>query len=385
MASLAVMRAAATLLRSARPGAHRAAPPPTAAAGPTSFTDAADTSAHDVAVPAGAPRDGGGDGLGDRLDRLQQRWMPVAFLFGIVKKFTDDRAGRLAALVAYYGFFSVFPMLLIMVTTLGFVLDGRPELRDEVERTAIGQLPILRDAIPSEATTPLTGNAIALVVGIVGALWAGLGAMQAAQDAMNEVWNIPRVHQPDFLRKRIRSLLTLGLVGGLLISSAVLSQISSAVAGLPGAQRTLLTVGTLALDVVVFLVAFQVLIAQRQKWRAILPGAVLAGLAYYGLQSVGRLYFERAVGGAEGTYGVFAVVIGLLSWLYVQAQITILAAEVNVVAIHRLWPRSVFGGGLTDADRRVLLAEAVGEQQRPDQRVRVSFGDDGEDSAEGRP
>jgi inner membrane protein YhjD len=274
-----------------------------------------------------------------RADDLQRAHRSLALPVAIYRRFGDARAGRLAAVIAYYGFFSLFPALLALVTVLGFVLEDRPDLRDDIQRSALGQLPVIGDYIGEAATTPLTGNAAALVIGLLTALWAGMGAMQASQDAVNSVFDVPRNEQPSFLKKRARSLLMLVVLGGLLVGGAALTQFVNALGDVAILARLLLFVGTLALNVVVFWIAYRVLLAERHPWRALLPGAITAGIGYHVLQVVGQLYVNHVLKGAQDTYGTFATVIGLLSWLHLMAQITLLGTVVNVVTAKQLWPR----------------------------------------------
>ncbi|HMJ03283.1 MAG TPA: hypothetical protein VK506_10095, partial [Conexibacter sp.] len=77
------------------------------------------------------------------LDRFQRRHGVLGFPLGVVKKFADDQAGHLAALMAYYGFFALFPLLLVLVTVLGWVLQGNRELYDEIVKGALGQFPVI--------------------------------------------------------------------------------------------------------------------------------------------------------------------------------------------------------------------------------------------------
>lgn len=274
----------------------------------------------------------------ERIDAAQRGNRPAAFAVAVWRKWGDDRAGRLGAVVAYYGFFSVFPAMLALITVLGFVLQGRDDLRQDIQDGVIGQLPVIGDYIGTASGSPLTGNTAALLIGLGTALWAGMGAMQAAQDAMNTVWTIPRHEQPSFLHKRIRSLIMLVVIGGLLIGGGALTQFVTQVS-VDLLARLLLLVLTLASNVVVFLIAYQVLIAERQTWRSLLPGAVTAGMGYSALQIVGQLYVNHILKGAQDVYGTFATVIGLLSWLHLMAQITLLGAVVNAVAAKHLWPR----------------------------------------------
>lgn len=286
------------------------------------------------------PRTAKSGALG-RLDLYQQRRTPLAFSVGVVKKFGDDHAGRLAALIAYYGFFSIFPAMLALVTVLGFVLEGRDDLRRDIADSALAQFPVIGSKISDQVSQPLTGNTIALIVGVLGAVWAGMGAMQAAQDAMNEVWDVRRVKYPSFLVKRLRSIALLLLIVVFLAASSTISQL--AVNVVSGILATIaLFLATAACNVGMYLVAFRVLTVARLTWRRVLPGAVVAGVGYSILQVIGTVYITHTLKGAQETYGTFAIVIGLLSWIYLIAQLTMFAAEINVVAARHEWPRSLF-------------------------------------------
>jgi YihY family inner membrane protein len=297
--------------------------------------------------PSSPPR------LAARLDALQQRHPRVAFPLAVLRKFSDDGAGDLAALIAYYGFFSIFPLMLAVVTVLGFVLEDRPDLREDLVDSALGQLPVIGDQIGGDVGA-LEGNGIGLVVGLVGAVLAGLGAMSAAQSAMNRVWYVPRADLPKGLEKRGRAVLALAVIGVGTIGSTVVANIGSILPDLGLVSRIAVLAGVLVVNVVVFTVAFQVLTSRPLTWKSQIPGAVLASVAWFVLQLVGSWFFRTRVQGASETYGTFALVIGLLSFFYLLAQITILAAEVNAVRYFRLWPRSFLPGDEVEADRTAV-------------------------------
>jgi YihY family inner membrane protein len=307
------------------------------------------------------------------LDQFQQRHKPLAFTVGVVRKFGDDRAGRLAALIAYYGFFSLFPLLLAASTILAFVADSGDAHR--FQNSALSQIPVLGDQIAGDVTT-LSGSGVALVIGIALALWAGLACMQAAQDAMNEVWAIPRAAQPGYVPKRLRSIASLSVIGASLLVSTFATQAITVLPDLPGIARGAGLALTVVVNALVFLVVFQVLATEHQPWRQLVPGAAVGGVGYTLLQTVGHWYVDRSINGASDTYGTFAIVIGLLSWLYLLGQFTLFAAEINVVRARHLWPRSVFPPKLTAADRKAMVAAAQAQQLRPEQRIDVTF--DGE-------
>lgn len=309
-------------------------------------------------------------GVRGTIDGFQQRHRPLAFAVGVLRKFGDDRAGRLAALISYFGFFSLFPLLLAATTIMAFIA-GKGDA-NRLQSSALSQIPVIGDQLGGSVKT-LTGSAVALVTGVVLAVWAGLACMQAGQDAMNEVWSIPRLAQPSFVPKRLRSVASLAVVGSSLVVSTLVTQVITLLPELPGIARIGGLVASVLVNSAVFLLMFQVLTSAHQPWRELLPGAVVGSVGYTALQTLGHWYVNRTITGATDTYGTFAIVIGLLSWLYLLGQVTLIAAEVNVVKARHLWPRSVFPPKLTQADRNVMVAAARSQQRSAEERIDVSF------------
>ena len=301
-----------------------------------------------------------------RVDDVQQRHPVLAFPFAVAKKFGDDQAGHLAALTAYYGFFSLFPLLIVAVTVLGKLLPGNPALREAVLGSALRSFPVIGPQIGSNVRA-LDGGNLTLVVAIVLSLWAGLGVVKALQYAMNTVWNVPFQDRPSFLWSTLRAIAMLAVLGGMTLASTLFAGAVSAgesvwirVLGLPIA---------LALNVALFLLAFRILTAAKLSWGDVLPGAAVGAVAWTALQALGGLYVDRQLKGASEVYGTFAVVIGLLAWIYLGAQVTLYAAEINVVRKARLWPRSVMQPPLTEADEQALTRYAEQERRRPEVEV----------------
>lgn len=312
------------------------------------------------------------DGIRGRVDLWQQRTPVVRVVVGVLRKFSDDRAGRHAALIAYYGFFSVFPALLALVTVLGFVLEDHPDLRDDIADSALGQFPIIGDQIAATVGDPLTGSPLALAIGLGGALWAGMGMVQACQDAMNEVWDVERADLPNFVWKRLRSMLMLVVMGLLVVTSTGVTQLVTVVA--PGAFATVgLIAAAVGLNLAVFMVAFRVLTVADIGWGAVVPGAVFTALAYTAIQNLGGYYVARTLDGASDTYGTFAIVIGLLSWIFLIARMFVTGAEINVVIARRIYPRSLFGDPATRGDRVSQAAQVTSERMHDKMSVDVEF------------
>jgi YihY family inner membrane protein len=319
-----------------------------------------------------------------RADRFQQRHTVLAFPWAVLQKFGNDQAGGKAALIAYYGLFALFPLLLLLATVLGFALSGNPALREQLIDSALGNIPVIGDQLRSEVH-PLEGNTAALVVGIVGTIYGSLGIGFAAQNAMNTVWNIPYVRWPNIWKRYLRTFGAIGLLGLAVVSSTALAAFATAVAN--GLAATVLGVaGSLLVNLGLFLLAFMVLTAEPLRPRDVAVGVVCATVFWETLQLIGTWYVTRGLAKASPTYGVFAVVITLLSWIYLGAQLTLLAAEINVVLRYRLWPRSVTQPPLTRADRLTLTRLARMEIRRPEQVVTASFtGEADRDPLEGVP
>jgi YihY family inner membrane protein len=304
-----------------------------------------------------------------KVDERQQQSPRVGFIAAVIKKFSDDQGGELAALIAFYGFVSLFPLLLVFVTVLGFVLHGDPDEQRRILNGALGEFSLLRDQIKLHS---LSGSGLALAVGIAASLLAGLRITSVTQNAFNRIWNVPFKHRPDFLRIRLRGL-------GMLATLGVMSIISTTAAGFVGAAShgTLAVIGgvvvALLFNFALFMTAYKLLTAADVTWRDLLPGVILAAIGWQLLQNLGGFYIANELKKTGPLYGVFALVLGLLAWLYLGAQLTIFCAEINVVRARRLWPRSLFADPLVDADKRALTSSAEVEERVPDEDVEVSF------------
>lgn len=303
-----------------------------------------------------------------RVDRFQQRHPVLAFPFAVVQKFGNDRAGAQATRIAYHGLFSLFPLLLLLTTVLGYVLRGDPQLRQELVDSTLANFPIIGTRLQASGPA-IRGNGWALVVGIAGTLWGAFGVGQTAQEAMNLVWNVPYVEWPSFVVRRLRAVLVVVVAGAGIVVASGLSIVVPRLVG--GAGGPLATVGSVAVTLGMFLVVFRMLTAAPLGWRDVALGAVLATVAWQSLQLLGTWYVGRTLRNASDTYGFFAIVIAALSWMFLAAQLTLLAAEVDVVRRHHLWPRSMTQPPLIEGDRRTFDRLAQMAVRRPEYGVRV--------------
>jgi membrane protein len=316
-------------------------------------------------------------GVVSRFDAYQRRRRWLGVPIAVVYKFVDDQGGYLAALITYYGFLSLFPLLLIFSTVLGFLLPGNPALQQQLIDSALGQFPIIGDQLGSTAQ-PLRGSGWGLTIGILVALYGGLGVAVAIQNAFNQFWGVPVHRRPDPVRARLRSLLLLGVLGlGVLLTTALSALVAVGERFGPG-----LRIGAVVLAVItnaaLFVLAFRTLTTRKAAIREVLPGSVLAAVAWQVLQSLGAIYVDYQLRGTSQVYGLFGIVLGLLAWIYVEAVVIVLAAELNAVLARRLWPRALLtmfaeDVDLTSADRRSYESYASAQQYREAESINVEF------------
>jgi membrane protein len=310
-------------------------------------------------------------GAARSIDGWQRRHPWVAFAVAVARKFVDDRASGLAALIAYYAFFSVFPLLLALTSALAFVLQGDPELQAKIVDSVFDRFPVIGPQI-RDSVSALAGSAPALVIGIMLALWAGLGVTLAITRAFDRVWDVPRLRRRHYVASRACGVLLLAAIGVALVVSSVV--IGMALAGDLGSQIDDVVAVALSagVDAVVMALVFLLATSRRTGLAEVLPGVAVCSAGLIALQAVGTAYVQATIHRASTTYGLFAAVIGLLSWLWLLAQLLLISAEINVVRAERLWPRSL-GGPLTAADRQVLERAAVMVRTDVRERIAVTF------------
>lgn len=317
-------------------------------------------------------------GVSGLLDRFQRRHPAVGFPIAVVYKFFDDFGPYLAALIAYYAFVSLFPLLLLGTTILGFVLRGHVDLQHDILKSAVGQIPVVGSDLTKDPHR-IGGGVRGLIIGIVGALYGGLGIGQATQYTMNQAWAVPRHHRPNPLKARGRSLLLLCTAGLGVVLSGVLSTFGAAGAGsLATASRVLVLAGSVLVNIGIFVFAFRLAAERDLSVRDVLPGAVLAAVAWQALQTFGVFYIEHVVRHSTDTNGVFAVVLGLLAFLYLAGIVVVLCVEVNVVRVKGLYPRALLTPfvddvDLTPGDQKAYRGQARAQAAKTTEQIDVTF------------
>lgn len=326
-----------------------------------------------------------------RFDDFQREHGWAGFPLAVVYKFFADQGPYLAALITYYGFLALFPLLLLLTSVLGLVLETHPHLQQQIIASALSEIPV----IGTELSDPkgLGGGVTAIVIGSATAMYGGIGAALAAQNAMNQLWAVPIYRRPNPLVSRARSLLLLLTAGLAILGATVLSAMGNSAnafgANLSGAVAVLLVVASVLVHAAVFLLAFHVSTAHRLTFREAAPGAVTAAVLWQLLQSFGAQYVSQVVKNASATTSVSALVLGLLAFLFLAASALVLSVEINVVLAKRLYPRALLtpftdNVNLTSGDQRAYADAAKAQQSKGFQTIDVRFANDGQ-NAKGTP
>jgi YihY family inner membrane protein len=308
-----------------------------------------------------------------RVDAVQQRHKTTAFAVGLIKKYGDDNGGVLVANLAHSAFVSLFPLLLVLVTLLGLVASNNPAVRHQVLQAIAHQVPIIGNQLTGNVQALRRSSIIGLIAGLIFLAWGATGLAQAGLFTMQQLWNLPGPARPGYFPRLGRALVFLAVLGAGVVITTLLTSLGLYGHG-PGVLAVAGDILVPATNVAMFFLTFRVLTPKGVPTRQLVPGAVAGGLAWTLAQALGA-YVVGHFRHTDAVYGAFATVLALLAWISLSVEVTVYAAELNVVLARRLWPRSIVQPPLTEADRAVLAAQALQNQRRDEQRVHVSYDD----------
>lgn len=243
--------------------------------------------------------------------------------------FRRHLTGRNGAVLTYYGFLTLFPLFLAATTILGFVLENREDLRDDLVDSAMSQVPFIGEQI---AGGTISGSWPALVIGLAAALWGSMKAFIGLQVAYDDTWEIDLDDRANFVTQRGRALIGLAVIGGAQVATVALASIVDQ-AGLPRLGQAAIVLGGLVINVTVVATMYRFLTSAEPTWQMVMTGSIFSGLLYTVLQFAGTALTTRLA--KSDTYGEFASVLALLSWLSLHAIINLFGAEINA-ALHRV-------------------------------------------------
>lgn len=319
----------------------------------------------------------------EAADRYQRTHSWVGFPLSVIYKFFDDSGNYLAAIVTYYAFIAIFPLLLLGASILGFFLRGNQDLQQQLLNSALSQFPIIGDSLGKQE---LHGSVAGVVVGALAATYGALGLGQAIQNCVNIAWSVPKNSRFNPIVTRLRSLVMLATAGLALLIGSIITTLATdtTVLSRVPAARWALSFVSLLLTGCVLTVLFRMATTREHPLRNAAPGAFFFALSWLGLQWIGTLYVEHVIRGTSGMNGTFGLVLGLMGFLYLAAMFGVIGVEINVVLARRLWPRALLTPftdkvDLTDADRRAYASYVLMQRHKGFQTVAVSF--DGRDGS----
>lgn len=282
----------------------------------------------------------------------RSRWAGVPY--AVVKKFGDDNANLYVVALAWYGFTAIFPLLLVLMTVLGFV--GAQGLGEGIINT-LHEFPVIGSSFNPAQPGALHGNGIGLVIGLVGLLYGAQGVTQTAQQAMDTAWDVPQDQRASFVSRLGRSLAGLGIIGGAFLLNAL---VTTYLTGGTSSYfiRIPVLVGLVILNVGLYFVSFIVLTTGNENPRSLLPGSIVAAVGFTALITVGTGLMTHQLRSASATYGTFGGVIGIVAFLLLLAKLTLYSAELNPVLDRALYPRALpLGGNPTEADLAAIPSQ----------------------------
>jgi membrane protein len=319
-------------------------------------------------------------GIADAIDRVQRRFPAVGLPIAVVYKFFDDQGNYLAAMITYYAFVAIFPLLLLATSILGFVLQGNPDLQRSVLESALVQFPVVGDELGRPGG--LSGSTGAVVAGTLVALYGSLGLGSAIQNAMNIAWSVPRNSRPNPILLRLKSLLLLIGAGAsvLLVTALSVAGRNTDVFGsnLSTTVKWLVSVATLALTAFLLTLLLRLATARGHTWWHAAPGGILIAVLWQVLQVVSTAYVKRVLSETSSMNQTFGVVLGLIGLIFLAAVMAVLGIELNVVIARRLWPRALLtpftdAVNLTRADRKAYTSYAIAQRHKGFEEVTVTF------------
>ena len=313
------------------------------------------------------------------VDRFQRRHPVVGFPLAVVYKYFEDQGPYLAAIIAFYAFIAIFPLLLISTSILGFFLQDNPDLRDRLLDTALSQFPIVGEQLGRPEG--LQGSASAIVVGALAATYGSLNLGQAAQNAAHITWAVPRNSRTNAVLQRVRSLVLLSFAGLGILALAVASSLLAnpdAIGIDAGDLSWAIRITGFVVTSVIFVGLFRLVSGGRASTRSVLPGALAASVMWQLLQLGGNSFVTNVIDSAGQMTGTFALVLGLVAFLYLAGMLVVLSLEINVVLRRRLYPRALLTPftdrvSPTEADLKAYTQYAKSQRHKGFQSIESTF------------
>lgn len=276
-----------------------------------------------------------------RFDNFQYHSRPVGFIVAVIKRYGDDQAGRHAALITYYLFMSLFPLLLWLSLLSNWLNRYYPGAATSLIHGATNYFPVLGQQlfkIAHGAHQSITGM---IVPGLV-ALYGARGTAMVFRSSINDVWGVPAEDRVGFPMSWLKGIAIAVIGGGGLVLTATTTSWALGL-GHGNLFRVIVAVASILLLSGVFLAILRLSLPPSAHLRRVFGGALSMAIALTMVQLIGGYFVAHNLKHYTDIYtALFATTLGLLAWIYLVAQILLYSIEVTVVVDHRLWPKRLF-------------------------------------------
>lgn len=305
------------------------------------------------------------------LDSFQQKHKALALPYAVIKKYGDDNGGYQAALITYYGFLSIFPLMLVLVTVLQLWFADDMVLRQDIAEGISAVFPLLGDQLQSNVHS-IGKTGIGLAIGIIVSLYGARGAADVFRHIMNDIWQVPRMRRAGFPHNLLNSLVIMGAAAIGFAATVAVSGFSATLGHAVWVKIIANVIGFLVV-LVVFTFICRYATMRRVPLRDMLVGTTFAAVAIQILLTFGSILVAHQLKNLNALYGTFAIVLGLLFWIYLLAQVIVYAVEIDSVRHLKLWPRGLQGDKPTKADMAAYELYAHVDQFIPKEQIDVRF------------
>jgi len=306
----------------------------------------------------------------DWADDLQRRHGALGFPVAVVKKYGDDDGIRHAALLTYYGFLSIFPLLLLVTVAVTTLLKGNPELQNKLLDAIV---PKELQSTVTNALAALPTSGVPLALGVIGLVLSGLGIVFSGYHTLNHLAAVPHRRRHEFFPRYVRIVIMLLLLVVGVAGVGALTVATSALPDVAGGSRISAFGGTVAIVFLLLWAATELLLPHRARLRVVWPAALIGSLAITGVLTFGAVVLPPLIAKSGPVYGSFATIVAFFSVIFLTSQVLVFAAEIAIVRRRRLWPRSLDTTKPSDADRRALAALARVQERIPVERIDARF------------
>ncbi|NDC22367.1 YihY/virulence factor BrkB family protein [bacterium] len=285
-----------------------------------------------------------------KIDTYQRNHKIAGFSYGVYKKYSEDEVGKKVALLTYYGFLSLFPLLLLIATAVSIFTADDPQAQATATNTIARYIPAIGDQLYSHIHS-INKNGFALIVALLFTLYGARGAIENFRESAKSIWHEPKKNDP-FAKNILRSLIIL-FVGtiGLVIASIITGNVADAGNGL--LFKVLSVLVNVFVLFWVFIFILKTSIDRKISIKKIRLGALISSVGLVLLQIIGGVLLAHQLKTLDTLYSVFALPLGLMFWIYLQSQVVYIAVIVSAVNSKKLWPRAIDQNNPTTADSKV--------------------------------